>query len=82
MAATMLGGQKEIATMSDDPQIQHYRKVEAQTPFSLGGLEAFCATLRAHGCDATKKINCNYQVTLSVRFDEPVLNPEQLRRVV
>jgi hypothetical protein len=60
-------------------QIEHYRMLTAKTPFSLGELEAYCATLRAHQLTADTRIDCSYQVTLSVRLNEALISPAQLR---
>lgn len=58
--------------------IAHYRTLEAKTPFTLAQLETYCATLRAQNVDGDQTIDCNYQVTLSVRISEPLLTPRQL----
>lgn len=61
--------------------IAHYRTLEARTPFTLAQLETFCATLRAHNVGGDQAIDCNYQITLSVRISEPLLTPQQLKAV-
>jgi len=59
--------------------VEHFRTLRARPPFTLNALEAFCATLRAHDVDGEQEIRCEYQVTLQVRIDEPLLTPTQLR---
>ena len=64
-----------------NPGIKHYRTLSATTPFTLSQLESFCTTLRLHGIDGDQKIYCSYQVELSVKIDEPLVSPQQLRSV-